>query len=346
MTKNKKKIISSILVGTSVIASSVTAVTLVSNQIKNKDSFINESNLQNYRQNYNRFESISYNSNTNLENRSWMKYLNDNKKITEINIPGTHDSAMFDGYGIAYFFAKSWSKTQSKNFDEQLKQGIRFFDLRINYNLDLIHGPTYSTSNLKDTLSKFANFLELYPSEFLVLRIRSEDYNGNSRGWYEKEYERRVFDLLKQYENRLFKNKLGGWPKVKELRSKMLILNNLNRNISNNTDYGPRYGVSYPDQYVHIQDEFKLKGYPKLSEVKDHIKIATADKDTSTLFLNYTSHNHWTGTIWNLNSWLMPKVQEWFDIIRRENAGYIKAGIMIMDYPGDGMVQKIIDSNF
>ncbi|MGV2393124.1 UNVERIFIED_CONTAM: hypothetical protein O8I53_09205 [Campylobacter lari] len=60
--------------------------------------------------------------------------------------------------------------------------GIRFFDLRIDRNLNIRHGATYSDGqNLETALDNYKSFLERHPSEFVVLRIKDESERINGR---------------------------------------------------------------------------------------------------------------------------------------------------------------------
>ena len=65
----------------------------------------------------------SESSHPSIYNLSWMKNIPDNKKLSEITIPGTHDSCSL--YGICC------ARTQTWTLSEQMKAGIRFFDIRL-----------------------------------------------------------------------------------------------------------------------------------------------------------------------------------------------------------------------
>ncbi|MCV3743636.1 phosphatidylinositol-specific phospholipase C domain-containing protein [Ureaplasma sp. ES3154-GEN] len=294
-------------------------------------------------------DAYSANEYTSLNNKEWMKKLDDSKSIAEVNIPGTHDSAMYDGYGWAYFFGKPWAKTQSKNFAEQLKQGIRYFDLRINQNLELIHGITYSKTNFQEVLGIFSQFLAQNPSEFLMVRIKSENYKGNNRSWFEKDYENKVFNQLKNYSNQLYKNneiRKPGWPTVGEMRGKMIIFNNLNDHISNNTDFGPKWNESFKhgSAWFTIQDDYKSFSYAKLNTIINHSALSNNKWGKNNLFINHISHSNWRSTVWAFNTWMLEHVQDWIDIWNKADKQR-NFGVVVMDYPGDGMVQRIIDLN-
>lgn len=59
---------------------------------------------------------------SNISNKEWMKKV-ENKLISTINIPGTHDSFALHGGYMIY-------KCQSLDLISQLISGIRYFDLR------------------------------------------------------------------------------------------------------------------------------------------------------------------------------------------------------------------------
>ena len=55
-------------------------------------------------------------------NRAWMKRLPDNKKLSELSIPGTHDTcARFGG---------DFAQCQSLALRDQFSIGLRFLDIR------------------------------------------------------------------------------------------------------------------------------------------------------------------------------------------------------------------------
>ena len=67
---------------------------------------------------------------------NWMSYLDNNKELKDLTIPGTHNSCAI--HGITFAVNQSWS------LENQLNAGIRFFDLRLrlyNNKLKAFHGP-------------------------------------------------------------------------------------------------------------------------------------------------------------------------------------------------------------
>ena len=92
-------------------------------------------------------------SSASVSGKNWMSAVPDSKKLFEINIPGTHDSAMANCRNSTHNFVKlmgipivnsgKYAKTQFLTIGEQLNAGVRFFDLRFSAKkgeLRLCHG--------------------------------------------------------------------------------------------------------------------------------------------------------------------------------------------------------------
>ena len=109
----------------------------------------------------------------------WMANIDSNKKITEINLPGTHDS------GTQKISNATFAQCQDKSIAEQLNFGIRFLDIRLeaedNGKLYLVHGSEDCKSNsgsklyLEEVLSDCYSFLEAHPTETIVMSMKKDD---------------------------------------------------------------------------------------------------------------------------------------------------------------------------
>ena len=72
--------------------------------------------------------------------KEWMNEVPDSESLTKISIPGTHDTGTAEASG-AYVQCQSWSVA------EQLKAGIRYFDIRarrVGSVFAIHHGPYYA----------------------------------------------------------------------------------------------------------------------------------------------------------------------------------------------------------
>eukprot|EP01084_Bolivina_argentea_P015330 28658_1 len=67
----------------------------------------------------------------------WMEFVANlgNPNINELSIPGTHDSGAFHAIG----FRAEYGYCQDSNIEEQLKMGIRYFDIRVEPKPDTLY---------------------------------------------------------------------------------------------------------------------------------------------------------------------------------------------------------------
>ncbi|KAF3013807.1 hypothetical protein E8E14_011876 [Neopestalotiopsis sp. 37M] len=103
----------------------------------------------------------------------WQSALDPNKLVTQISIPGTHDSAA--GPNLLSFVPLV--QTQKWDIDEQLCYGVRYFDLRgfINENsqVEACHGIRLLI-DFRTIFAKMYNFLRAHPTEFLLVQVARE----------------------------------------------------------------------------------------------------------------------------------------------------------------------------
>ncbi len=110
----------------------------------------------------------------------WMAELEDDKRLNELVLPGTHDSAT-QYVQLGYF-----SKCQALSIREQLEAGFRYLDIRLGFSdreLKLMHGfvncktgsmPWSGTLYLKELLEQCYDFLEAHPSEAVAFVVKHE----------------------------------------------------------------------------------------------------------------------------------------------------------------------------
>jgi 1-phosphatidylinositol phosphodiesterase len=206
------------------------------------------------------------------ERKNWMAQIRGGVRLSEMAIPGTHDSAA-NGHGHDILY------TQAMNFDEQLRSGIRFFDIRVRHFrniLALYHGAVFLNKNLNDFLGSVHNFLKQNPSETVMFRLREERKGAeNSRSMLE------TLDVyLSNYDTYLRTTSRD--IILEQARGKFIIM-------SNAIEFDSRgfvYGQS------DIQDDFDLKTnwelYDKWEKVKEHINKA-ANGNQNTFYINYLS---------------------------------------------------------
>ena len=231
---------------------------------------------------------------------NWMKDLNDEMLISEVVLPGSHDTAAIKS-DLSYF-----TKCQSLNVKEQLNSGFRYLDIRLDLTEDdqimLMHGwchcrvhnfPLSSLLYLDKILKDCYEFLDENPTECIVFTVKSE----NSKTDVAK-LQILLDNLIKTNEKYwLLTDKL---PKVGELRGKMLLLRRYSNkaelenpgimfdwNDQNATDDLTKHieSNSYnPDFTLFIQDRYKYNSEEKwnafvnsinyMPEGNDYVKVS------------------------------------------------------------------------
>ncbi len=107
---------------------------------------------------------------------AWMRGLPDQTPLTEVTIPGTHNT-MTDSYPRISPLSLG-VVTQGTTLTEQLNQGIRFLDIRIHHKHDqlaLVHGEAFLVDFFVSVLRDTTRFLNQNPSETVLMRIKSNE---------------------------------------------------------------------------------------------------------------------------------------------------------------------------
>lgn len=256
-------------------------------------------------------------------NPDWMAAIPNSRPLSEITMPGTHNTMALYGGGLAE--CQSWSLTN------QLHAGVRFLDVRVrhvNGNLTIHHGISYQYAHFGDVLVDVDKFLKEHPSETVLMRMREElsetgdIYNSVVR--YIHQYAH--WDLLWNSRN---------MPTMGEARGKLIILQNF---------AGPALGMLYSS--LLIADDWKVPSLDdfqtKWQSVFNHLEKAQVG-DRSRIFLTYASGA-------SIQVWpyaLARRVNPLLYTYLTERVGKtLRFGIITTDFPGAQLCNVIINFNF
>ena len=207
-------------------------------------------------------------------NPDWMKNLDSSLPLSNISMPGTHDTMSYYGGDIV--------QTQSLSLREQMNSGIRALDIRcrhINNIFAIHHGSVYQKANFNDVLKEVKSFLNGHGNETIVMRVK-EEYKpeGNSRSfadtfnWYAGQYP----GLFWKYD--------GNYnPLLSQIRGKVVLLQDFKAD--------PPVGIAwYPP--VTVQDDYAFKNnwdlYKKWETVKRYLNNANTDTQDR-IYINFLS---------------------------------------------------------
>ncbi|WP_162902209.1 PI-PLC domain-containing protein [Facilibium subflavum] len=166
-----------------------------------------------------------------LSMSNWMSKLSNTLMLNQIVIPGAHDAGMSETRNCTFFVKPSWTKAQRLNIYDQAAAGVRYFDIRVDYDhgkLTTFHrdsmGDGCSGESLKDVLDQAIQFLHDYPSEFLILKF---SHTRSNEGHNAADIDTKVVNLLKAkpYDNYLYKPVVSenlAYTDISKLRGKLV----------------------------------------------------------------------------------------------------------------------------
>ena len=114
-------------------------------------------------------------------NARWMGSIGGETRLSELSIPGTHDS------GARHEWFCGTTKCQTLTIPRQLRTGARFLDIRCRHvkNRFLIyHGPVYQRLAFDDVLTACYGFLGENPTECILMSVQEESKpSANTRAF-------------------------------------------------------------------------------------------------------------------------------------------------------------------
>lgn len=213
---------------------------------------------------------------------NWMSRIGNDKQLHQLSIPGTHDSGshrfVVQGYDPS---TRGFVETQALNFNEQLRYGLRVFDIRVqnkNAIFQIVHGDYPTDEEIGVFFSEANRFLDDHPSEFILFRLKIDKAKeGND----EDE------DVLRRYKDSVGQKflKINDFRvTVEEIRGKMIIISD-NFNFD---EFGYRYADCATQDYYDLNDNWAL--YYKWLNIKNHLHDSSHSNGNCKI--NYLSANN------------------------------------------------------
>lgn len=117
---------------------------------------------------------------SNQLNLNWQSRFPSARLVSLMSIPGTHDSGT---YSCKWYQFCDITQCQSWSLYDQMRAGIRFFDLRVNTESDAMtigHG-SITFGSLENELKQIKRFLSEQPSEFIIAAFQRNNHNYPDR---------------------------------------------------------------------------------------------------------------------------------------------------------------------
>ena len=277
---------------------------------------------------------VPFNTHRETSDTNWMLDVNDNMKIKNLSIPGTHDS------GATHSLFDVSGKCQDLDIKSQLNIGVRFFDIRLemrNNKFHIVHSFVDQKLTFKETLEDFVEFIKKYPSEFLIVSIKKENDSKNSSYGFE-ECLLKYFNEYKEYIS--YDNELP--ELVKDARGKIYILSRYNDSSIGIPAYNEwQDDTTFTMEDFYVQDNYCIEDInEKVKDISDTIKYT---QESDKYVLNFTScyldndfpPSYATKAACDINNWLL----HYYD-------NKDKLGILIVDYASEELIELIYKRNF
>lgn len=266
---------------------------------------------------------------------NWMSAVGDDVQINQLSLPGTHDS------GATHSIADVAGKCQSLSIGEQLKIGVRFFDIRLqirNGALKVVHSFVDQNLDFETVLKDFYNFLTQNPTEFLIVSIKEDADSVGSNLSFDLAV-KTALEKRKEVVN--FATEL---PKtVGDARGKIHLISRFSGDFGVPAHFGWHDSTSFEIGEIFVQDNYCI--------MDEKVKIADIqsafEKSASCsygLVLNFTScyfdfgfpPTYAGSTAKIINGWLLENLDK--------QSGCL--GVVISDFVTSELVEKIYRRNY
>lgn len=250
----------------------------------------------------------------------WMARLPDALPLSRLSIPGTHDSlSLFGGRRL---------RCQSWGLEAQLAAGIRFLDVRCKLargELHVYHLCTFQRASLRGVLRRTLRFLRAHPGEAVLMRIKEELPIFPRPGFAARLHR----CLLEEGRGHVWCREEV--PTLGQVRGKIVVLEALAREV-----------LGIPYEQLSISDAWNVLSLErKWVRARRHLERA-ASGDPATMHLTFCSGNGLFTCPEEVARFVNPRC---YQHLRRQGGQPVRWGVVIMDFPGAGLLQLIVESN-
>ena len=266
-------------------------------------------------------ESLRSEETEQLNFSQWMKKLPQNALLSNLSIPGTHDSGALHN-GLSFGFARC----QTLTLREQLDSGVRFLDIRCRHQRDrfhIYHGVINQHISFAQVIRVCEEFLVENPTETLLMSVKEESTSEEVT----RDFQATFIAEIAPFKARWCIAKVN--PSVGEVRGRIVLVDRV----------GKLGGLDWSK--MNLQDDYQALPEIKKQKIAKHFDAARGD-DSGQWFLNYCS-----GTVPSR----LINPESYASLINPFLLDQIKArqghrlGVVIMDFPNQEIIEAIVVSN-
>jgi 1-phosphatidylinositol phosphodiesterase len=225
---------------------------------------------------------------------NWMRDIPGSLLISQISIPGTHDSGTYKADSRS---GAGFVKTQVLSIADQLLAGCRFLDIRgrlFGNALTLHHGEVYLNLNFDDVLGFCQTFLESNPTECVLMSLKEE----HTRELDTITYEQAVQNYIRKNPSLWYT--ADRLPALDGVRGKIVLLRRfaldqdsaplgIPLELGDNTS-GSSPSCPNPPETLYYEDRYNPDSTAqKKDAILGNIGLAQANANPGNLYLTFTS---------------------------------------------------------
>jgi 1-phosphatidylinositol phosphodiesterase len=258
------------------------------------------------------------------KNEAWMSRVPDDISLAEISIPGTHDTcALHNGYSFGFAKCQAWS------LEDQLAVGIRFLDIRCRHvgdTFQIYHGAIDQQISFASVRDACREFLIQFPTECIVMSVKEESTPMNVTQSFIETFRHEIEGDGNLW---LLQNQL---PLLGQSRGRIVVLDRV----------GSLGG--YPWQKLRLQDDYQAALSKKETLIRKHLELASSSEGNS-WFVNFCSGTLPTNLV-TPRQYSVRSNEVAFQFLREHQDFPARIGTVVMDFPGERLITRIIESNF
>jgi hypothetical protein len=271
------------------------------------------------------FKFTTANTSLKFDPAQWMSKVDTTKKLSELTIPGTHDTCATKTTSWAASTMSGSIVAQSNSITNQLTAGIRYLDIRASTDGKIYHGKFDIGQTFSGVLTECTTFLKKYPTEAIIMRIKNEKGDSNFATWFTGTAIKgnESYFLLSTTIPTLANAKGKIWPLIEF----------------------DGYTASFPwtnNSAIVLQDQYSLGSDLTIDQKMTIIQTAITTNQTGTdaakLYINHSSASP---------AWLVGvdinDVAKKTNTVAKKNTGFM--GIIIFDFPSQTLLNHVISQN-
>lgn len=286
---------------------------------------------------------------------SWMGGIPDERRLSEITIPGTHDTMALHDAPLPDI-----ARTQSMDLGKQLRAGVRFLDIRCRHlddGFEIYHGPIDQHSDFTAVLNTVHEFLRAHPSETVIMSVKEEYTPKHNTRSFVQTFMSHVALHPGMWELGEGIPSLGVQGTPGSVRGKIVLLRRFACEVANlgidATRWPDNHRGGFPSGELCVQDHYRFKidpthpfrsGYTDEKWSGIHEQLLASAADRKHLHLNFCSASlTFLGIPWGISR-VADKMNARVSAFLKSNPKR-DYGIIILDHANPSLIREIYGSN-